>query len=113
MKKKEDIRRFTDEELKERRKLEKSSSDFKAAAAMSDADLERNIDEDEGERDLVPDWTKAKLIEPCRRKSVHLRIEEETLAFFKKRGKGHLSMMQSVLKTYADAHRNSPNHKKG
>ena len=39
-----------------------------------------------------------------RKTSVHLRVEPETLAFFRAAGKGHLTRMAKVLKAYAESH---------
>jgi uncharacterized protein (DUF4415 family) len=39
-----------------------------------------------------------------RKTSVHLRIDPETLAFFRAGGKGHLTRMAKVLKAYAQSH---------
>ena len=52
-------------------------------------------------------WAKAKLEEPKRPRSVHLKLDPEVFEFFftVTGGKGHLSRMQAVLKAYAVAHR--------
>jgi len=103
MKKETHIKSYTAGELKAKRKV--SSTDLKKVDAMTDAKLEKVIAEDEDERDLQPDWTKAKLILSEPKQSVHLRLEQETIDFFKTRGKGHISRMQAVLKAYVTAHR--------
>jgi uncharacterized protein (DUF4415 family) len=61
--------------------------------------------EDEAERDLQPDWMQAKLVLSEPKQSVHLRLEQETIDFFKAQGKGHISRMQAVLRAYVTAHR--------
>ncbi len=50
-------------------------------------------------------WKNARIVEnkPRRRASVHLRIEPETLEFFRAAGRGHLTRMANVLKAYAEA----------
>jgi uncharacterized protein (DUF4415 family) len=103
MKKKTHIKSYTAAELKA--KPAGSGTDLKKVDAMTDVQLERAIAEDEGERDLQPDWTRAKLVLPEPKQSVHLRLERETIDFFKARGKGHISRMQAVLKAYVTAHR--------
>jgi uncharacterized protein (DUF4415 family) len=54
----------------------------------------------------LPDefWENAKLVEPKARRSVHLKLEPEVFdAFYEiSNGKGHLSLMQNVLKAYAN-----------
>lgn len=49
-------------------------------------------------------WDNAVLVEPQGTTSVHLKLDPEVFAFFKKGGKGHLTRMQNVLKAYAEAH---------
>lgn len=103
MKKGEDIRSYTPEELKA--KEAESQTNLCRVAAMTDEELEKLIAEDPDERDLRPDWTRAKLILPRAKQSVHLRLEQEIIEFFKLQGRGHISRMQAVLKAYADAHK--------
>lgn len=74
---------------------------------MTDEELDKIIAEDEDERDFQPDWTQAKLVFVEQKQSIHLRLEQEIIDFFKAqgKGKGHISRMQAVLKAYVDAHR--------
>jgi uncharacterized protein (DUF4415 family) len=103
MKKETHIKSYTTAELRAKRKT--SRTDLKKVDAMTDAELEKVIAEDEDERDLKPDWTQAKLVLSEPKQSVHLRLERETIDFFRARGKGHISRMQAVLKAYVTAHR--------
>jgi len=103
MRKETHIKSYSAAEL--RIKRESSRSDLKKVDAMTDAELEMAIAEDEGERDLRPDWTRAKLVISEPKQSVHLRLEQKILDYFKAQGKGHISRMQAVLKTYVDANR--------
>ena len=103
MKKNEDIKSYTAEEL--RAMKAQSKTDLCAFDAMTDEELEQRIAEDPDEKDLRPDWTKAKLILPRAKTSVHLRLEQEIIDFFKEQGSGHIARMQAVLKSYVDAHR--------
>lgn len=50
-------------------------------------------------------WTNARIVatHPKRKASVHLRLDSETLAFFRAAGRGHLTRMANVLKAYAEA----------
>jgi len=73
--------------------------------AQTDDELERLVAEDEDERGIRADWTRAKLVLPQAKQSVHLRLEEEIISFFRSKGKGHISRMQAVLKAYVEAHR--------
>jgi uncharacterized protein (DUF4415 family) len=97
------MKSYTAAELKAKRAG--SRTDLTKVDAMTDEELERRIAEDEDERDLKPDWTEARLVLPAPKQSVHLRLEQGIIDFFKSQGKGHISRMQAVLKAYADAHR--------
>lgn len=103
MKKEPHIRSYTAAELEAKRTI--SAADLKKVDAMTDAKLEQIIAEDKDERDLQPDWTRAKLVLSEPKQSVHLRLEQDIIDFFKARGKGHISRMQAVLKAYVTAHR--------
>lgn len=83
----------------------RSRTDLKKVDAMTDTELERTIAEDDDERGLQPDWTRAKLVLIEPKQSVHLRLEQEIIDYFKMQGKGHISRMQAVLKAYVSAHR--------
>ena len=48
-------------------------------------------------------WQHASIVATrLRRTSVHLRIDPDTVAFFRSAGRGHLTRMANVLKAYAD-----------
>ena len=50
-------------------------------------------------------WSKARVEQPKPSiQSVHLKLDPEVFAFFKRQGKGHLTKMQGVLKAYVRAH---------
>jgi len=103
MRKDKHIKSYTAEEL--RAAGVKSRTDWQKVDAVTDDELERHIAEDEDERDMRPDWTKAELVLPKAKQSVHLRLDSEIISFFKSQGRGHIARMQAVLKAYADAHR--------
>ena len=103
MKRDKNIKSYTAAELKAKRA--DSRTDLIKVDAMTDEELERRIGEDQDELDLQPDWTRAKLVLSAPKQSVHLRLEQEIIDFFKAHGKGHIARMQAVLKAYVDAHR--------
>jgi len=51
-------------------------------------------------------WEKARIVEtrPRRKASVHLRLDSDTLAFYRSAGRGHLTRMANILKAYAERH---------
>jgi uncharacterized protein (DUF4415 family) len=106
MKKDENIRRYSAEELRELRHKEGSLTDWAKVDAVTQEELERLIAEDEDERHTVPDWTRARLV--MGKRSVNLRLEPDIIEFFKAQGGGHIRRMQAVLRAYVDAHRHEP-----
>jgi uncharacterized protein (DUF4415 family) len=103
MRKETSIKSYTAAELSAKRR--NSGTDLKRLDAITEAELERAIAEDEDESDLQPDWTRAELVIREPKQSVHLRLEQDIIEFFKMSGKGHVSRMQAVLKAYVNAHR--------
>jgi uncharacterized protein (DUF4415 family) len=59
-------------------------------------------------------WRHAMIVETVapRKTSVHLRVDPETVAFFRAAGRGHLTRMANVLKAYAQSHRAPPDQTK-
>jgi uncharacterized protein (DUF4415 family) len=48
-------------------------------------------------------WNSARVVVPRGKTSVHLRIDSDIVEWFKARGKGHLTHMNAVLRSYVDA----------
>jgi uncharacterized protein (DUF4415 family) len=50
-------------------------------------------------------WRSARIVATSapRKTSIHLRVDPETLAFFRAAGRGHLTRMAKVLKAYAES----------
>ena len=105
MTKDEDTRTYTAEELRAMKARGEDRTDWEKVDAMTEADLDRLIAGDPDERDFEPDWTRAQLVLPEAKRSVHLRLEQDVIDFFKAQGKGHISRMQAVLRAYVEAHR--------
>ena len=53
----------------------------------------------------MPDgfWDDADLVDRQRKQSIHLRVDAYVLEYFKSGGKGHLTRMNAVLRTFVDA----------
>ncbi|WP_234416770.1 BrnA antitoxin family protein [Ruegeria sp. Alg231-54] len=62
---------------------------------------------DDAEALDMPDgfWDDADIVERQPKQSVHLRVDAEVLEYFKSGGKGHLTRMNAVLRTYVEAQR--------
>jgi uncharacterized protein (DUF4415 family) len=51
-------------------------------------------------------WRDARVVMPPPGKaSVHLRLDADVLEWFRKQGKGHLSRMNAVLRSFMEAHK--------
>ena len=50
-------------------------------------------------------WENARVVDtrPRHKLSVHLRLDPDTLEFFRSAGRGHLTRMANVLKAYAES----------
>lgn len=65
--------------------------------------------------DPLPDgfWKNAVVVEPSDRKcSVHLRLDPDVLLWFKQQGPGHLTRMNTVLRSYYLTHKQQAAAKK-
>jgi len=58
-------------------------------------------------------WEKARIVEtrPRRKSSVHLRLDADTLDFYRSSGRGHLTRMANILKAYAEAQQPQSKHR--
>jgi uncharacterized protein (DUF4415 family) len=50
-------------------------------------------------------WANARVVMPPGKKSVHLRVDADVLEWFRAHGKGYLTRMNAVLRSYMDAHK--------
>lgn len=53
-------------------------------------------------------WDSARVVMPGGKTSVHLRLDTDVVVWFKAKGKGHLTRMNSVLKAYVEAQKQTP-----
>ncbi len=50
-------------------------------------------------------WKRARVVLPQPKKAISLRLDDEVLRWYRARGKGYQSLMNAVLKSYAEAAR--------
>jgi uncharacterized protein (DUF4415 family) len=81
----------------------RDKSDWARVDAMTEEELERAIASDP-DSDPPVDWTKPPIVIHPRKESVHLRVDPDVLAWFRKQGRGYLTRMNAVLRAYMDAH---------
>ena len=87
---------YSSDELRSRN----SASDWDAAAAMSDAEIEA-ADSDDSEIEGLDDaWIENAITEQPKRKGVYMNIDEDVLSFFKSQGYGYQLRINDVLRAY-------------
>jgi uncharacterized protein (DUF4415 family) len=90
---KNDIRQYSLDDLKTMRDRGESRTRPDAPPVEPDADL----------------WDNARVVMPAPGKaSVHLRVDSDVLEWFKAQGKGHLTRMNAVLRSYVEAQKRTP-----
>ena len=87
----DDTRQSSLESLSELRKQGRTSTRIDAPGLPVDADF----------------WTGVRIVVPPAKASVHLRMDADVLAWFRGQGKGHLTRMNAVLRSFMEAHRGS------
>lgn len=100
----EHITRVTlDEILAKRARGEKSLTDRARIDAMTDEDIERAARDDPEWREFMDvDWSKARLVEPRKKKAMSIRLDEDIVAFFQQTGKGYQTRINSVLRHFVE-----------
>ena len=50
-------------------------------------------------------WDDAEVVMPAGKSSIHLRVDTDVLDWFKAQGRGHLTRMNAVLRSYMESRR--------
>ena len=91
----DDTKQYSLEELKERRRQGKTKTRTDAPKHAVEPEF----------------WASARVVMPPPGKaSVHLRLDSDVLEWFKQQGKGHLSRMNAVLRSFMDAQKGPGGH---
>ena len=102
MGKKERIARASAEQLQATRDSGGSRSDWQAAEAMAQAEIERLADEEDGA--LPEGWeSTVEIGVPERRQAIHIRLDPEVLRWFKAHGPGYQTRINAVLRAFVQA----------
>ena len=102
MRKNERITRGTAEDLKQHLPATTSQSDWVAADAMTQIEIERLANEEDGP---LPDgWESTiELAIPERKQDVHIRLDPAVLRWFKAQGPGYQTRINAVLRSFVHA----------
>lgn len=82
----------------------KGKTDWERVDAQTGKALDRSIAADPDADVPGADWTRARLVMPARKESIHLRLDPDVLAWYRRQGRGYLTRMNAVLRAYMDAH---------
>jgi uncharacterized protein (DUF4415 family) len=84
---KSDTKKYSLDELREMRERGETETRADAPELKLDADF----------------WQGARVVMPPGKSSVHLRVDTDVLEWFKAQGRGHLSRMNAVLRSFMEA----------
>ena len=111
MRKRGDIVRYTDSELKSMQRRGLSLTDWNKVDAMTEAELEASIAADPDDIHEELDWSKAIKGLPPRKKDIHIRIDSDVLHWFKHAGEGYQTRMNNVLRAFFESRQRSTSAK--
>ncbi len=103
MKRNDDTRRYSAEELSAKRQSGKSRTDWAKAEAVPDTDFGAAHSDDA----LDADWTQAVIGVPPRKQDVHIRIDIDVLDWFRDSGRGYQTRMNNVLRAFVESRKHA------
>jgi uncharacterized protein (DUF4415 family) len=92
----EDIRLYSLDEIREMIARGEDHTDWERLKHEPGLELEEDF------------WRNARVVVPPRKTSIHLRVDSDVLDWFKAQGKGYLTRMNAVLRSYMEARRDRP-----
>ena len=100
---KENIVRYSLNEIRERIARGESKTDWARVDAMTDAEIEAQMRDDPDWADFIDiDWSTAKVVYPVEKQAVSIRLDSDVVDFFKSQGKGYQTRINAVLRSYMD-----------
>jgi uncharacterized protein (DUF4415 family) len=102
MARKERTVRYTAKELAATRARGESKSNWRAAAAMTDAEIEAGIAADPDDAGLAVDWSQASVELPKPKAVLNMRIDSDVLEYFRRQGRGYQTKINAVLRAYVE-----------
>lgn len=98
---------MTLEEIQEKHaRGEYGKTDWKRVDSLTDEEIEEAIKNDPDAAPLVDRsfWDDAKVFLPPKKVEVHMWMDEDIVNYFKKKGKGYQTRINTILRTYVEAH---------
>jgi uncharacterized protein (DUF4415 family) len=97
--KNENIARSSADKIRRKIARVESKTDWKRVTAMSQAEVERLADKDEGP--LATDWESAVMVGlPPAKQDIHIRLDGDILDWFKARGRSYQTRINAVLRAF-------------
>mgnify|MGYP001767465770 CR=1 FL=1 len=106
MAKNEAIKRFSENELRERLARGEDKSDLARVRAMTNDEILRLAASDPDDDVSEIDWSHVTVTLPRAKQGVFLRLDPDVLDFFRAAGAGYQTRINAVLKAYVEAKRN-------
>ena len=105
---KENIVRYTIEEIEAMIARGEDKTDWARVDAMTDEDIERAMRDDPDWKDHMDiDWSKAKMVIPDRKKAISIRLDPDIIDFFQATGKGYQTRINAVLRHFVEEQKRS------
>ena len=99
MRKNENIARFSADRIRRKLARGESKTDWKRADAISQAEVERLADKNEGA--LPAGWESTVMVGlPPAKQDIHIRLDGDILDWFKARGRGYQTRINAVLRAF-------------
>jgi uncharacterized protein (DUF4415 family) len=99
MRKNENIARFSADTVRRKIARGESKTDWKRVDAMSQAEVERLADKDEGPLD--EGWESTVMVGlPPAKQDIHIRLDGDILDWFKACGRGYQTRINAVLRAF-------------
>ena len=95
----ENIKRYTEDELRAMQERGESQTDMARVLAKSEAELERDIAEDPD--DTLDPWWETAVAVPAMKKLLSLRVDADVVEWFREQGPVYQTRMNAVLRAYA------------
>jgi uncharacterized protein (DUF4415 family) len=99
MRKNENIARFSADDIRRKIARGESKSDWRRVNTMSQAEVERSANQDEGP--LPDEWESMVTIGlPPPKRDIHIRLDGDILDWFKANGNGYQTRINAVLRAF-------------
>ena len=98
------IVRYSADEIRRKFARGESETDWKRVNALSQEEVERLADEEQGS--LPKDWESTVTLGlPPEKQDIHIRVDSDVLEWFKARGKGYQIRINAVLRAFVQTRR--------